>query len=236
MAKVGGHWRGFVSAIAVACGMAGVGMVSLGWLDRDLDHVGRDMLSGLRNYLDVSSAPAAVAPERPELYYTSGRNPLPELGSGSYGPASSDERAMRLHASRGALIGYPTLIDGDTLKLGGRTVTFWGVDAPELGQPCTLNGRGWRCGHEAAKELADYIAGRHVACYDKGTDTDGRMIGQCFVGSHDVAGWMARNGWVFARRSVTWNYISDESFARGKRIGVWRSTGVEAPWEWRRSH
>lgn len=78
---------------------------------------------------------------------------------------------------------------------------------PSSASPAQRSGAAGIVGHEAAKELADYIAGRPVVCYDKGTGTNGCMVGQCFVGSNDIAGWMARNGWVCSRRSDTRTHL-----------------------------
>ena len=46
------------------------------------------------------------------------------------------------------------VIDGDSLRIGARTVRLQGIDAVELHQPCrTPEGEGWRCGIEARKAL-----------------------------------------------------------------------------------
>lgn len=237
MAKTGGHWRGFLSAVVFACCTAGAGMWALGWLDRDVAVVGRDVLSGLRSYLRVEqSAPVANAPSRPDLFPSRGERPAstraPLDMPGSTGSAVT--RDLAIHADRGAVVGYPKILDGDMLVLNGQTVVLWGIDAPERGQICRRRGAGWRCGEDAEAALVGFVAGRQVACYKKGVDHQDRMLGQCYLGQLDINGWMVRNGWAFAERTVTREYASRESMARMRKTGVWTASYVDRPWDWRR--
>lgn len=235
MAKVGGQWRGLMSGLVMTCAIAGAGMFALGWLDKGLGNVGSDLVSGLRTFLEVPDRPVTAAPNRPELYYSDGTNPLPFGRDVTARAPATGNRHLANHAERGALVGRPSVLDGNTIKISGRTISLWGIDAPELTQPCNRDGALWRCGVDASRALADFVGPEQIACYDKGKDDRGQMLGQCFHGTIDVNGWLVRNGWAFAERHVTREYRSRESHARMKHIGIWRSPGLEAPWNWRQS-
>jgi endonuclease YncB( thermonuclease family) len=46
-----------------------------------------------------------------------------------------------------ALEGRAEIVDGDTLRIDGRTVRLQGIDAPETRQTCTdRSGQEWPCG------------------------------------------------------------------------------------------
>ena len=237
-AVVQAQWRGFVKAIAIACLMGGVAMWSLGWLDRDVKTVGGDLLSGIRKYLGVTDSSAlAPAPDRPEIYFSTGQAPieLPAVG-GIHSGATGEDATTAEHSVRGAQVGRVEVLDGNTLVMRGQRIRLWGIDSPEKAQPCTKNGQRWMCGQDAALALEDRINKRLVACYEKGLDEKGRMMGQCFIGHIDLNGWLARYGWALSYRPATTMYNSRESMARFQRIGIWRDGGMEAPWEWRKSN
>lgn len=237
MAKIGGQWRGFVPAIGLACVTAAVVMAGLGWLDRDLATIGRDVLRGARAYLQVDDHQQMAPPVRADIYIQTGRNPLDADGLTlpSMGGQANEDRILANHQARGALVGRASISDGDTLTINGEAVHLWGIDAPELLQNCARSGR-WNCGEHAKVELAEFIGDHRIACYNKGRDADGRMDAQCFLGNIDINGWLAREGWAFAVRDKTLEYVSRESMAKMKRMGIWRDTAVEAPWEWRNHH
>lgn len=235
MAKVGAQWRGFVSAIGIACLAGGVAMWSMGWLDRDVSTIGRDVLSGVRNYLDVDEVEGMEAPERAQIYYSDGGSTTVKIPNSGFGfGGDSYERMLSNHASRGAVVGTVEVLDGDTLVLNGKTIRLWGVDAPELKQPCARDGFSWLCGQDAKAALRTFIDSRRIACYDKGLDRNGRQQGQCFAGDFDLAGWQVRNGWAMAVRALSNTYAPSEAGAKYKRLGIWRDSGILAPWEWRK--
>jgi len=236
MAKVGAQWRGFVSAIAIACATAGATMWSLGWLDQDVDNVGGSLLNGVRSFLGVTANAPMTAPDRPEIYVRGADTGKPFWGFGNTKLTMSGEggRANSIHAGRGAVVGKPIVVDGDTVMLNGAKVRLWGVDAPEMAQQCSADfQQTWRCGQEAAVALKQLIAAQDLACYEKARDGNGVMVGQCFVGQIDVNGWITKNGWALAFREHTTQYVSRESMAKLRRAGVWRTGGIESPSEWR---
>jgi endonuclease YncB( thermonuclease family) len=133
--------------------------------------------------------------------------------------------------------GQATVIDGDTIEIGGAQVRFYGIDAPELDQTCTAaNGKVWRCGQEAARALAGFVSGQKLQCQSKGDpDRFGHMIAVCtiYFELEDIGGWLVMNGWALAYREYSDEYIDAEQIAKNGDNGMWRGMFI-APWDWRK--
>ena len=134
----------------------------------------------------------------------------------------------------GATVSGPArVVDGDTLEVRGTRVRLHGIDAPESKQRCRSAERTWPCGHEATRALARRVGSRTVACEERDQDRYGRIVGVCRVGGEDVNAWMAAEGWAFAYRKYSTQYVAEETVAKAAKRGIWRGD-VVAPWEWRR--
>jgi endonuclease YncB( thermonuclease family) len=143
---------------------------------------------------------------------------------------------MRLpaaHHGQGPLLGVASVIDGDTIALGGAHIRLEGIDAPEAGQTCGTPARGnWACGTAAGRALARLIEGKQLRCEPRGLDKYGRTLGVCFLGTQDVNAWMVRQGhaWAFVKYSTS--YVREEAQARAERAGIWQGAATPA-WEYR---
>ncbi len=93
------------------------------------------------------------------------------------------------------IMGRASVIDGDTLEIGGRPVRMQGIDAPESGQLCEDEaGKEWRCGQAAALALEAMIGGRSVTCAvdpRDAADRYGRALGWCSAGGQALSEAMA---------------------------------------------
>ena len=122
-----------------------------------------------------------------------------------------------------AFAGPATIVDGDTLEIGGERVRLEGIDAPETAQTCRrADGREWPCCRRATGLLAAMAAGQEVACDSRGTDKYGRRLAICFMDGHDINAAMVKSGmaWAFVRYSNI--YLAEEGDARQARAGVWQ--------------
>lgn len=134
-----------------------------------------------------------------------------------------------------AIEGRASVIDGDTIEIGGTHIRFDGIDAPESEQDCTYLMKGYQCGQTAAKALAEFLAAsRPTRCIQSGTDQYGRVIGSCFrADGEDVSRWLVRHG-----HALDWphyskgRYLPEQQAAQREKAGIWAGEFTE-PWEWR---
>lgn len=131
------------------------------------------------------------------------------------------------------LVGRATVVDGDTLDLGGVRVRLYGIDAPESSQTCTdARGQTYRCGAEAANRLAAFLGQRTVSCEVHDTDRYGRKVAVCSVGGQSVNEWLVGNGLAVAYVEYSREYVAAEQAARAAKMGIWAGT-FQMPWEFR---
>lgn len=138
------------------------------------------------------------------------------------------------HAHAGTLRGVASVIDGDTVRVQGKSIRLHGMDAPESDQLCTRpDDTKWRCGQQSALALDDLIARRPVECQQRDIDQYGRVVAECFVGAVSLNRWMVRNGWAIAYRSFSTEYVPDERQAQAERLNMW-SGSFDSPAQHRR--
>lgn len=124
-------------------------------------------------------------------------------------------------AAQADVRGAARVIDGDTLDVAGVQIRLFGVDAPELGQPCG----DWSCGRWARDELARLIGGRQVTCSAGAQDRYGRLLARCDAGRGDLGLAMVQRGAAFAYRRYATDYVGAERQARASERGLWRDGG-----------
>lgn len=144
----------------------------------------------------------------------------------------SQHSVSRIGASS-TLAGYPTVIDGDTLRLNGHRIRIVGIDAPERHQTCTdASGHPWACGRAATQRLSALISGGRVECTVRGRDRYGRTLAACAAGSvSDLGVAMVREGYAVDYGG----YLLAETGARLRQRGLWAGD-FERPQDWRRRH
>jgi endonuclease YncB( thermonuclease family) len=76
-----------------------------------------------------------------------------------------------------------TVIDGDTLRIGGERLRLHGIDAPESEQRCA---DGWPAGEAARRALASLVLAGAPRCERVTTDRYGRTVAVCRVNGQDV--------------------------------------------------
>ena len=123
-------------------------------------------------------------------------------------------RAADLH-------GQAEAVTGDTLKIAGRTVSLYGIVAPQPQQRCFDNALPWWCGRYAQEGLARLVKGADVQCADKGRNGSGAILALCKVGNTDLAEAQIRNGLAVADGARGVAYAEAERRARGNQTGLW---------------
>ncbi len=156
------------------------------------------------------------------------------LGGGIDGQFTEARQSASPTGVSSTLAGYPTVVDGDTLRLNGERIRIVGIDAPETNQICTdASGRPWACGRVATQRLYAMISGGRVECTAKGRDRYGRTLASCAAGSvGDLGGAMVREGHAVGYFG---GYLLAEAGARLRQRGLWGGD-FERPQDWRRRH
>lgn len=130
----------------------------------------------------------------------------------------------------GRTLDAPSVVDGDTLKLDGRSIRLYGIDAPELAQTCD----GWPGGEIARRALADIVARRPVECRRVTTDRYGRVVAVCRAAGEDVSATLVRSGMAWAYETYTLRYLLPEWQAQADGLGV-HAHRCASPAAWRRA-
>lgn len=136
----------------------------------------------------------------------------------------------------------PTVIDGDTMKIGRQKYRLWGVDAPELQQTG---------GNESASCLRALIGQeKMLGLRFMGTSFDRQVVRGYWVhvslegGTPKVQLEPWDLGEILLSQGCVWHewhyapyedsYRNTEAVARKNRIGLWAHENPVAPWDWRK--
>lgn len=131
----------------------------------------------------------------------------------------------------GTVVGPPTVLDAQTVKVRGHKIRLWGIEAPSADHACgEATGERWPCGREAASALKAWIHGRSLNCSPRGR-FQGETVMLCRISGMDVSEWMVREGWAVdcPEQSDGQYGDSERSAAKGRRglhrAGVMALTG-----------
>jgi endonuclease YncB( thermonuclease family) len=129
--------------------------------------------------------------------------------------------------------GAARAIDGDSLEMRGHEFRLRGIDAPEYRQTCRdERGRGWACGREARRALAELIRRGTVVCTSSERDRYGRDLATCRAGDIDLNREMVRLGLAVTYIDPGASLLMAEKEAKAARRGLWRGP-FEKPSAWR---
>lgn len=141
--------------------------------------------------------------------------------------------AVPAFAQSETVSGPASVVNADILGFeGGQRVILWGVDAPEPGQTCTVNGSEWSCFDVAMRQLAELTAGGEVTCTLVGEpDPYRRRYGKCEAAGADINAEMVRSGLALAYLDQADDYAGAEGEAKAAQLGLWQA-GSEflEPW------
>jgi endonuclease YncB( thermonuclease family) len=122
-----------------------------------------------------------------------------------------------------------TVVDGDTIRLGGTSYSLWGVDAAETQQVCA---DGWPAGIEAADAIAVLIHGHVISCDPKMRNREGDILAMCLADGADLAAAMVLAGHALVIVRDGRAYLAQEAVARAAKRGI-HAHDCEKPWDYR---
>jgi endonuclease YncB( thermonuclease family)/flagellar motor protein MotB len=131
------------------------------------------------------------------------------------------------------IVGTASIIDGDTIDIGGTRIRLWGIDSIESGQTCTQEGRVWDCAQDILFGLSAHLEGQTVTCLPKDRDPYGRVVATCIARDGDLGDWLVLQGLALDYPEYSGGaYKVQEATAKAAKRGIWRGEFLP-PWEWR---
>ena len=140
------------------------------------------------------------------------------------------------------IVGFPKVVDGDTIHIKSYKIRLEGIDAPEMRQKCKKPylkimffnfQKDYYCGQMSKKKLIQKIGNKPVKCILLGKDRYKRYLAKCLKGTINLNRWMVRNGYAIAYRKYSKIYVLDENFAKDEKLGLWNGTFIK-PEKWRK--
>ena len=140
--------------------------------------------------------------------------------------------------------GIPKVTDGDTIRIEGKKIRFFGIDAPEKKQQCskpwlTISfisfSKNYPCGQISTDKLKKKINNKLLICKWSNKDRFKRYIAECFKDKTNINAWMVRNGYAVAYRKYSKKFVSQEIFAKKEKLGLWSGTFM-MPWDYRENN
>ena len=140
--------------------------------------------------------------------------------------------------------GIAKVIDGDSIRIEGKKIRFFGIDAPEKKQKCkkpwlTISfisfSKDYPCGQISTDKLKKKINNKLLICKWTNKDRYKRYIAECFKDKTNLNAWMVRNGYAVAYRKYSKKFVSQEIFARKEKVGLWSGT-FTMPWDYRKNN
>lgn len=138
--------------------------------------------------------------------------------------------------------------DGDTINVDDNgtkvKVRLYGIDAPETPKINKRTGRinkpGQPAGNDAWEALNKKIYRKQVQIKVMDIDRYKRLVSLVFLGKRDINREMVEEGWAWAYRqyldrAYSSDYINAEEEARSRRLGLWKNSNPQPPWEFRKA-
>ncbi|MDD2273620.1 MAG: thermonuclease family protein [Desulfuromonadaceae bacterium] len=148
--------------------------------------------------------------------------------------------ASSAHAGRTIEGMVRAVYDGDTVLLTTREesrlkVRLYGIDAPETQKP---DKPGQAYGAIARRTLMYKVMGRRVTAELVDIDKHKRAVAIIRYSGRDINREMVSEGMAWAYRqylqgAYASEYIGAENLARSRRVGIWRESNPQPPWEFR---
>ncbi len=140
-------------------------------------------------------------------------------------------------ASAQDISGRAGAVQADQISIGGRRISLFGIDAPDLDQDreCSANRVRYGCGANAKRALETLVDLGPVSCVDSG---EKNFIGiaymTCTMAGQDLGAELVRQGWALAFLPQSDKYKDLEAEAKAAKRGLWQDgISFTIPWVWR---
>jgi len=130
-------------------------------------------------------------------------------------------------------VGVPEVVDGETVRVEGKTFRLYGIDAPDIAQTCNIRGRNYNCGRVSMTALMDLVAGVKIRCVPRRNSPGTPVLANCFAAEYDLSEGMVHTGWALAMPRAGTKYARIEARAKNAKRGLWKGK-FTLPWEWQR--
>ena len=125
--------------------------------------------------------------------------------------------------------GRASVIDSNTLRIQGRMIHLYGIDAFEAEQTCRLEDIQYPCGIMATAHLVELTLVRNLVYDGVKKRRLGELSEECRTGKQSLNSSMVSAGWALADIKETERYGSAEKHAKTLGVGIWRGEFVR-PW------
>ena len=116
----------------------------------------------------------------------------------------------------------PAVVDGDSIA---KNIRLYGIDAPEFDQ---------KYGKSAKKFLNGLVKNKKVVCFKHSRDRYSRIVAECFADGENINAAMVKNGYAWAYRQYSDDFVELEKQARKDKLGLWKDDNPTPPWEYRK--
>ena len=128
------------------------------------------------------------------------------------------------------------IVDGDTIHINKIKYRFHGIDAPEMKQICIdENNKNIKCGVLSKQKLVEKINDQKVNCKHITVDRYKRVVAECFVNNESLSSYLVKNGYAFAYRRYSDQFVEDEEYAKLNQLGLWKMK-FDFPWDYRKKN
>ena len=140
--------------------------------------------------------------------------------------------------------GIAKVTDGDTIRIEEKKIRFFGIDALEKKQQCKKPwlsisfisfSKDYPCGQISTDKFKKKINNKLLICKWNNKDRYKRYIAECFKDKTNINAWMVKNGYAVAYRKYSKKFVSQEIFAKKKKLGLWSGTFM-MPWDYRKNN
>ena len=134
--------------------------------------------------------------------------------------------------------GNTFVLDGDSLRVGGKEVRLYGIDAPEYNQTCfDAKKKEYPCGQKSREFLINLAGGKQVECAYFDMDKYDRYLSKCSVGKASINEELIKSGMavIYSFTEADEKMEKLEAEAKKNKLGVWQGA-FQLPKDYRKAH